>query len=95
MYVKFLGRRASRSEVHLWQPERRGLVLVQCVVSASPTWRAVLGRFLAKFLENNTLRCYMHMSTQSIYITTDTCNPQMDLCCICGRCGAERSGQRR
>ena len=95
MYVKLQGRRARRSEVHFWQPERRGMVLEQCVVSASPMWRAVLGRFLANVLENNTLRCYMHMSTQSVYITTDTCNPQMDLCCICGRCGAQRSGQWR
>ena len=37
----------------------------------------------------------MHMSTRSAYITTDTCQPQMDVYCICGRCGAERSGQRR
>ena len=44
MYVKFLGRRARRSEVHLWHPERRGVVLEQCVVSASPMWRAVLER---------------------------------------------------
>ena len=37
----------------------------------------------------------MHVSTQSVYITTDTCQPQMDVYSICGRCGAERSGQRR
>ena len=48
MYVKFLGRRARRSEVHLWHPERRGVVLEQCVVSASPMWRAVFERLLAK-----------------------------------------------
>ena len=95
MYVKFLGRRARRSEVHLWHPERRGVVLEQCVVSASPMWRAVFERLLAKILDNNTFRCYMHMSTQSVYITTDTCKPQTDVYCICGRCGAERSGQRR
>ena len=95
MYVKFLGRRARRSEVHLWHPERRGVVLEQCVVSASPMWRAVFERLLAKILDNNTSRCYMHMSTQSVYITTDTCQPQMDVYCICGRCGAQRSGQRR
>ena len=36
----------------------------------------------------------MHMNTQSVHITTDTCKPQMDVYCIYGRCGAERSGQR-
>ena len=92
MYVKFLGRRARRSGVHLWHPERRGVVLEQCVVSAPPMWRAVFERLLSKILDNNS---YMHMSTQSVYITTDTCKPQMDVYCICGRCGAERSGQRR
>ena len=50
MYVKFLGRRARRSEVHLWQPERHGVVLEQCVVSAFPMWRAVFERFLGKVL---------------------------------------------
>ena len=78
MYVKFLGRRARRSEVHLWQPERRGVVLEQCVVSASPMWRAVFERFLGKVLQNNMFKCYMHVATQSIYITTDACRPQMD-----------------
>ena len=67
------------------------MVLEQCLVSASPMWRVVLGQFLAKCWDNNTLRCYMHMSTQSVNITDDTCNPQMDLCCICGCCGAEQS----
>ena len=95
MYVKFLGRHARRCEVHLWQPERPGMVLGQCLVSASPMWRAMFERLLAKILDNNTFRCYMHMSTQSVYITADTCKPQMDVYCICGRCGAERSGQRR
>ena len=66
----------------------------QCVVSAFPMCRAVFERLLAKFLDNKTFRCYMHMSTQSVYITTDTCKPQMDVYCICGRCVAERSGQR-
>ena len=75
MYVKFLGRRARRSEVHLWHPERRGVVLEQCGVSASPMWRAVFERLLAKILDNNTFRCYMHMSTQSVYNITDTCQP--------------------
>ena len=65
------------------------------MVSASPMWRAVFERLLAKILDNNTFMCYMHMSTQSVYITTHTCKPQMDVYCICGRCGAERSGQRR
>ena len=95
MYVKFLGRRARRCEVHLWHRERRGVVLEQCAVSASPIWRVVFERLLAKILDNNTFRCYMHMSTQSVYITTDTCKPQTDVYCICGRCGPERSGQRR
>ena len=48
MYVKFVGRRARRSEVHLWHRERRGMVLEQCVVSASPMWRAVFERLVAK-----------------------------------------------
>ena len=65
------------------------------MLSASPTWRALFERLLAKILANDTLRCYMHMSTQSVYVTTDTCKPQTDVCCICGRCGAEQSGQRR
>ena len=77
-------------------PREAGVVVLeQCVVSASPMWRAVFERLLAKILDNNTFRCYMHMSTQSVYITTDTCKPQMDVYCICGCCGAERSGQRR
>ena len=77
-------------------PREAGVVVLeQCVVNASPMWRAVFERLLAKILDNNTFRCYMHMSTQSVYITTDTCKPQMDVYCICGRCGAERSGQRR
>ena len=50
MYVKFLGRRARLSEVHLWQAERRGLVLEHCVVSASPMWMALFERFLGKVL---------------------------------------------
>ena len=33
MYVKFLGRRARCCEVHLWHPERWGVVLEQCVVT--------------------------------------------------------------
>ena len=65
------------------------------MISASAMWRAVFERLLAKILDNNTFRCYMHMSTQSVYITTDTCQPQMDVSCIRGRCGAERSVQRR
>ena len=48
-----------------------------------------------KKFDNNTFRCYMHMSTQSVYITTNTCKPQMDVYCIYGCCGAERSGQWR
>ena len=71
------------------------MVLEQCVVSASPMWRAVFERLLAKMLDNNAFRCYMHRSNQSVYITTDTCKPPMDVYCICGRCGAEHSGQRR
>ena len=55
-------------------PREAGVVVLeQCVVSASPMWRAVFERLLAKILDNNTFRCYMHMSTQSVYITTDTC----------------------
>ena len=37
----------------------------------------------------------MHMSTQSLYITTDTCKPQTDVYYICVCCGAKQSGQRR
>ena len=84
MYVKFFGRRARRSEVHLWQPERRGVVLERCVVSASPMWRAVFKRFLGKVLQDHTFKCHMHVATQSVYITPDACRPQMDVYCICG-----------
>ena len=40
-------------------------------------------------------KCYMRVATQSIHITTDACGPQMDVYCICGWHGVERSGQRR
>ena len=63
--------------------------------SMQPMWRAVFERFLGKVLQDNTFKCYMHVAAQSICITTDACRPQMDVYCICGRCGAERSVQRR
>ena len=73
MYVKFLGCRARRFEVHLWHPERRGVVMEQCVVSAPPMWRAVFERLLGKVLQDDTFKCYMHVATQSIFITTNAC----------------------
>ena len=66
-----------------------------CVVSASLMWRTVFERLLRKVLQEDTFKCYMHVATQSIYITTEACQPQMDVYCICGNCGVERSGQRR
>ena len=79
MYVKFLGCRAWRSQVHLWHPERREVVKEQCVVSASPMWRAEFEWLLGKVLQEDTVKCYMHVATQLLYITTNACQPQMDM----------------
>ena len=51
MYVKSLGRRALRAEVHLWHLERCGGVMEQCVVSASVMRRATFQRLLTKMLQ--------------------------------------------
>ena len=72
MYVKFLGRRARRSEVHLWHSKRRAVVMEQCVASASPMWRATLERLLGEVLQENTVKCYLHAATQPLYNTTHT-----------------------
>ena len=36
LYIKFQARKSRRSQVHLWKPVLRALVLEQCVLSASP-----------------------------------------------------------
>ena len=43
--------------------------------------------------QEDTFKCYMHVATQSIYITIDACQQRMDVCCICGHCAAKHSGR--
>ena len=81
MYVKFLGRRARRSEVHLWQPERRGVVLEQCVVSAYPMWRAAFERFLGKVLQDNTFKM-LHACGQPVNVYHYRCLPATNGCVL-------------
>ena len=76
MYVKFLTRRARRSEVHFWHRERRVVVMEQCVVSASPMWRAMFEQLLGKVLQEDTVKSYMHVAARSLYITIKQDNQQ-------------------
>ena len=50
-------------------------------------WRAVFKRLLKKVLQEDTFNCFMHVATQSLNITKDAYQPQMDVYCICGRFG--------
>ena len=46
LYIKFWVRKSRQSQVHLWRPVRRALVLEQCGLSASPEWRLIVERIL-------------------------------------------------
>ena len=41
LYMKFTDRKLRRSQDRLCEPVRRGVVLEQCVLSASPEWRVI------------------------------------------------------
>ena len=42
LYIKLQVRKSRRSQVHMWKPVRRALVLEKCVASASPERRVIV-----------------------------------------------------
>ena len=93
-YIKFQARKSRRSQVHLWKPVRRALVLEQCVLSASPEWRVIVERILRPLLALPTMRVLCHPQTRSVLVQLGSEVDAHDVYCICGRCGSERSGRR-
>ena len=94
LYVKFKARMKRRSQVTLWKPVRRVLVLDQCVLSASGEWRAIAERVVQEVLKVPSVAIHCHPGTQSVPLQPEGASDGQDIYCICGRCGAERRGVR-
>ena len=94
LYMKFTDRKLGRSQARLWKPVRRGVVLEQCVLSASPEWRVIAERIIRPLRAQSSFRVLCHSVTQSILPQLDPTALEHDIYCICGRCGTKRSGVR-
>ena len=66
LYMKFTDRKLRRSQARLWKPVRRGVVLEQCVTSASPEWRVIAERVIRPLMAQSSIRVLCHPVTQSI-----------------------------
>ena len=60
----------------------------QCVVSDSM-------RVLENVLQDDTVKWYTRVATESLYPIQDAYQPRMDVSGVCDRCGAQGRGQLR
>ena len=93
--MKFTDRKLRRSQARLWKPVRRGVVLEQCVLNASPEWRVIAERIIRPLMAQSSIRVLCHPVTQSILLQLDPTVLEHDIYCMCGRCGTKRSGVRQ
>ena len=68
LYIEFQARKSRWSQVHLWKPVRRVLVLEQCVLSVSPDGRVFVERVLWPLRALPTIRVLCHPQTQSLLV---------------------------
>ena len=92
LYMKFTDRKLRRSQDRLWKLVRRGVVLEQCVLSASPKWRVIAQRIIRPLMAQSSIRVLCHPVTHSILLQLDPSVLEHDIYCICGRCGTKHSG---